>query len=58
MQREQEAQNQDEDSEMIKAQEEEERYQNMKLKYQKDFGIISQEEYDKILEEKKKAKNQ
>lgn len=58
MQREQEAQNMDDDSELIKEQEEEEKYQNTKLKYQLDFGILTQEQYDQIMEEKKKAKNQ
>jgi PHD/YefM family antitoxin component YafN of YafNO toxin-antitoxin module len=57
MQREQEAQNMDDDTEKIKEFEEEDKYQCIKLRYQKDFGLISQEEYDKIMEEKKKAKN-
>ena len=56
MMREQEAQNHDEDSELNKEIEEEEKYQNMKLTYKRDFGIISTEDYDKIMEEKKKAK--
>lgn len=58
MQREQEAQNQDEDAEIAKEHEEEEKYQLMKLRVQKEFGMISQEEFDKIMDEKKKAKNQ
>lgn len=56
MLREQENQNMDEDAAHQKELEEEEKYQAMKLKCQVEFGIISQEEYDKIQEEKKKAK--
>lgn len=56
MMREQEAQNMDEDIEMQKELEEEEKYQLMRLKYEVEFGILSQEDYDKILEEKKKNK--
>lgn len=57
MMKEQEAQNMDEDAELQKELEEEEKYQVMKLKYQLEFGLITQEEYDKIQEEKKKAKD-
>mmetsp|Transcript_13720 Transcript_13720/g.12161 ORF Transcript_13720/g.12161 Transcript_13720/m.12161 type:complete len:156 (+) Transcript_13720:972-1439(+) len=57
MMREQEAQNIDEDAEIQKETEDEEKYQAMKLKYEVEFGIITKEEYDKILEEKKKSKD-
>ena len=56
MMREQEAQNIDEGAENQKELEEEDKYQMMKLKYEVEFGIITQEDYDKILEEKKKNK--
>jgi hypothetical protein len=57
MQKEQEAQNHDDDGTHQKELDEEEKYQEMKLKCKRDFGIITQEEFDKILEDKKKAKN-
>lgn len=57
LQREQEAQNMDEDAELTKELEEEEKYQQMKLKSQIEFGIITQEEYDRIMEEKKKNRD-
>jgi WD40 repeat protein len=57
MMREQEQQNIDEDAEMQKELEEEDKYQQMKLKYEVEFGIITQEQYDKIMEEKKKNKD-
>lgn len=56
MMREQEAQNMDDDATIQKELEEEEKYQLMKLKFEVEFGIITQEQHDKILEEKKKNK--
>lgn len=53
MMKEQEAQNMDDDAGLQKELEEEEKYQIIKLKYELEFGIITQEEFDKIKEEKK-----
>lgn len=57
MQKEQEAQNHEDDGHHQKELEEEDKYQEMKLRCRRDFGIITQEQYDKVLEEKKKSKN-
>jgi hypothetical protein len=57
MMREQEAQNIDEDAARLKELSEEDMYQSMKLKYELEFELITQEEYDKILEDKKKQKD-
>lgn len=54
--KEHEAQNYDEEAIHQKELDEEEDYQLTKLRCQKEFGIITQEQYDKILEEKKKTK--
>jgi len=56
MMREQERQNNDEEAEMQKELEEEDEYQLMKLQCQLEFGAITQEQYDKVLEERKKNK--
>lgn len=53
--REQEAQNYDENLAVKKERQEELKYQEFKLKAKRDFGIITQEEYEKIVEENKKA---
>lgn len=59
LQREQEAQNIDEDAELHKELEEEEKYQQMKLRSQieNNLGTLTQEEYDRIIEEKKKNRD-
>lgn len=54
LQREQEALNHDDELLMQKELDEEEDYQMTKLKCMKEFEMISQEDYDKIIEEKKK----
>jgi hypothetical protein len=57
MMREQEAQKIDENEGIQKELEEEDKYQIMKLKCELEFGIITQEMYDKVLEDKKKQKD-
>jgi hypothetical protein len=51
--KEQENVNIDEDMELQHELEQEEIYQNMRLKCEVEFGMLSQERYDKIMEEKK-----
>ena len=49
-------QGRDEEQAIAKEHEEEEDYQLIKLKCKRDFGLINQDEFDKIMEEKKKSK--
>lgn len=49
-------QGKDEEQALAKELEEEEEFQLIKLKCKRDFGIITQDEFDKIMEEKKKNK--